>query len=86
MKAIFIAAILAMATLVMATEPPTAPETNIIEPNQDPTDSDIVGTIQEPAQKNKKIIKKIMTRKKKPKADEKTKAAGESSETDEVKK
>lgn len=82
MKSILMAAVVFTATLVMAVEPPpTVPETNIIEPNQAPGDSDIVGTIQEPAAQNKKIIKKIMTRKKKVKAESK-----KNEPTDEVKK
>ncbi len=76
MKTILMIAIICAATFSLAVEPPTIPETNIIEPNQAPMgEGDIVGTIQEPAAKNKKIIKKIMSRKKKPKAEETMKSS-----------
>lgn len=58
MKAFLFAVILSAATFTFAEEPAQAPTSG--------TDSsDVVGTIQEPSQQNKKIIKKIMTRKEK---------------------
>ena len=81
MKTIFIVLIVSATVFILnsalAVEPSTAPEPNIVEPNQAPAgDGDVVGTIQLPTTENKKIIKKIMSRKGKPKAEEMNKKPG----------
>ena len=58
MKSLFVALILSAVSFAFAQEPtPTS--------SAGADSSDVVGTIQEPSHQNKKIVKKIMTRKEK---------------------
>ena len=75
MKSLLIATLIALTSFAFANEP--------TDKSEAPGGSDVVGTIQEPTAQNKKIIKKIMTRKeeKKSKTEKTAKKAGKKKET-----